>query len=94
MKKNAIRLVSAYIYQQLRNVHTENKVRIDYVWYEKNKKRDYDNISGFGRKVIQDALVENGVICNDGWKNISGFSDLFYVDKENPRIEVIITEIT
>lgn len=43
--------------------------------------------------VIQDALVKAKIITDDGWKNIIGFSDEFYVDKENPRIEVVIEEI-
>ena len=94
MKKNAIMIVSAYIYQQLKGIEINNKVRIDYIWYEKNKKRDLDNISSFGRKVIQDALVDNGTLKNDGWENVVGFSDTFYIDKDNPRIEVIITEIS
>ena len=51
-----------------------------------------DNISSFGRKVIQDALVDCGVLKNDGWKNISGFTDMFFVDSQNPRIEVILKE--
>lgn len=50
-----------------------------------------DNISSFGRKVIQDALVTMGVLQNDGWKEITGFQDEFFVDKHNPRIEVEIT---
>lgn len=93
MKQSCICIVSAYIFQQIRNLHIEKKVRIDYYWYEPNRKRDLDNISSFGRKVIQDALVENQVLKNDGWKNIVGFSDTFFIDKENPRIEVVITEI-
>lgn len=32
------------------------------------------------------------VLHNDGWKQIVAFSDTFYIDKENPRIEVLITE--
>ena len=43
--------------------------------------------------MIQDALVECGVLQNDGWKNIVGFSDDFFVDPKNPRIEVDIEEI-
>lgn len=93
MKQSCICIVSAYIFQQIQNLHIEKKVRIDYYWYEPNRKRDLDNISSFGRKVIQDALVENRVLKNDGWKNIVGFSDTFFIDKENPRIEVVITEI-
>ena len=69
-------------------------MKIDYILYEKNKKRDLDNISSFGRKVIQDALVDNGILKNDGWEDVVGFSDSFYIDKENPRIEVIISEIS
>lgn len=93
MKKDNVFIVSAYIYQQLKNVKITKKVKIDYVWYEPNEKRDLDNISSFGRKIIQDALVKNGILLNDGWKNVIGFSDTFFVDKNNPRIEVTIKEI-
>ena len=41
-----------------------------------------------------DALVNCGVLKNDGWDQISGFTDTFCVDKEHPRIEVTITELT
>jgi len=68
-------------------------VYIKYRWYEPNRRRDLDNISSFGRKVIQDALVQTKVLKNDGWKEISGFCDDFAVDKENPRIEVEIQEV-
>ena len=42
---------------------------------------------------LQDALVKSGVLQGDGWKHIVGFSDEFYIDKENPRIEVEIREV-
>lgn len=61
------------------------------MWVERNKRRDKDNISSFGRKIIQDALHEAEVIENDGWKEIAGFSDKFAVDRRNPRVEVIIS---
>lgn len=64
-----------------------------YAWYEPNKRRDLDNVSSFGRKVIQDALVETRVLENDGWKNIVGFQDNFYIDADNPRVEVVIREV-
>lgn len=64
-----------------------------YTWYEPNKRRDLDNVSSFGRKVIQDALVETRVLENDGWKNIVGFQDNFYIDADNPRVEVVIREV-
>ena len=66
---------------------------LHFSWYEPNRKRDLDNISSFGRKVIQDALVDCGVLKNDGWKYVKGFIDEFYVDREHPRIEVEIEEL-
>ncbi len=54
-----------------------------------NRKRDKDNIA-FAKKFIFDALVENHVIPNDGWKNIDSFSDSFKVDTQHPRVEVEI----
>ena len=66
---------------------------MEYTWYEINKHRDKDNISSYGRKIIQDGLVKSGVLQGDGWSDIDGFSDSFEVDKENPRVEVRIIEI-
>ena len=78
------------IKKQLRGVRIDGKVKLHFKWFEKNKKRDLDNISSFGRKVIQDALVECGVIKDDGWDYVKGFTDEFHIDKKNPRIEVEI----
>ena len=86
-------IVAIYIRKCLRGVKIHKKVYMEYLWVEKNKKRDLDNISSFGRKVIQDALVNEGVIANDGWAHIVGFSDAFQVDARNPRIEILIREV-
>lgn len=93
MKANNEKIVSAYISQCLRGVKIQKPVHMEYTWFEKDKRRDLDNISSFGRKVIQDALVNSGVLKNDGWKEIKGFSDKFLVDAGNPRIEVLIREV-
>lgn len=93
MKADNGNIVSAYIRQQLKGVKIEKPVEMHYTWYEPNKRRDKDNISSFGRKVIQDALVQCGVLKDDGWKHVAGFSDRFEVDKINPRIEVFIKEV-
>lgn len=71
----------------------QKPVRMDYKWVEPNKRRDLDNVSSYGRKVIQDALVKSRVLKDDGWNHVVGFSDRFEVDKNNPRIEVLIKEI-
>ena len=82
--------VAYAIYEQLGRLRINNPVYMAYRWYEPDRRRDLDNISSFGRKVIQDALVETHVLKNDGWKEIIGFKDEFYVDRNNPRIEVEI----
>lgn len=77
---------------QLPNVRFNTPIYIRYSFYCKDKKRDKDNISSYFHKVFQDALVEKGVIPNDGWKEISGFEDRFFVDPRSPRVEVDIVE--
>lgn len=78
---------------QLGDVHIKRPVKMTYKWYEKDRRRDMDNISSFGRKVIQDAIVKAGILPDDGWRYIKGFTDEFFVDKEYSRIEVTITEL-
>ena len=93
VKKKNENIVKCAIYEQLGRLRIKGRVYMKYRWYEPNRRRDLDNIGSFGRKVIQDALVETRVLENDGWKNIVGFSDEFYTDTENPRIEVVIEEV-
>lgn len=70
----------------------EQPVYMIYRWYEPNRRRDKDNVSAFGRKVIQDALVRGKYLRNDGWKDVAGFEDHFEVDAGNPRIVIEIYE--
>lgn len=92
MKREDQSGVEWFIRSQLRGVRIKCPVRMVYRWYEPNRKRDLDNISSYGRKVIQDALVNTQVIEDDSWNQVTGFSDRFYLDRKNPRIEVDIIE--
>lgn len=67
------------------------KVKLAFRWYCKDKRQDLDNIC-FAKKFILDALVSSKVIEADGWRCVVGFTDEFYISKENPRIEVDIYE--
>lgn len=87
--KNEKKCINA-IQKCFNDLEIHQKVNIHYLWIEKNRRRDKDNVSSFGRKCIQDALVKTGVLLNDGWKNIGDFTDSFAVDKDNPRIEVTL----
>lgn len=67
-------------------------VTLYYYFFEPDRRRDKDNISGFFHKVFQDSLVKAKLLQNDGWNEIEGFSDYFKTDKNDPRIEIIILE--
>lgn len=60
-------------------------------WVERNQKRDPDNLAGGGRKMFFDGLVVAGVLENDGWKQIGGWSDRFEVGP-SPGVHVTIRE--
>lgn len=86
MKKDCTDLVYwACKEQKIKKCHP---VEIIFTWYEPNKKRDKDNVSSFGRKVILDGLVKAGVLDGDGWKGYGDFSDRFEIDKKKPRVIV------
>lgn len=93
LKKDAQKICEFAVQNQLKGVHITKPVRIHYFWFERNMRRDRDNISGFGHKVIQDALVKCGVIKNDGWREIESYTDTFAVDKDNPHISLLIEEV-
>jgi Holliday junction resolvase RusA-like endonuclease len=91
LKREAQADVIWFIRTQLKGSLRE-PVYMKYLWVEKDRRRDMDNVSAFGRKIIQDALVVTGRLKNDGWDNITGFCDDFSVDNKRPRIEVTIYE--
>lgn len=93
MKQRSQEEISWHLLSQHRKLHIDKPIKIFYTFYEPNKKRDLDNISGYFHKVFQDALVHCGIIHNDSWHYIVGFSDDFKVDNKNPRIEVVIQEV-
>lgn len=92
MKKESQRFVEWAIRSQ-RVRRCKSPVRLHFLFFEQNKRRDHDNVSGFAHKVIQDALVTQGILPDDGWDEIVGYTDDFSVDKAKPRIEITIEEV-
>ena len=90
-------------YRQMKEANTElvawcakgqEKVdRADFIftWFAKDRKTDPDNISA-AQKFGFDGLVKAGVIDKDGWKQVKSIKHEFEVDKDNPRVEIIIKE--
>jgi len=65
-------------------------VTVGLEWVE-NAKRDPDNISAGGRKLILDALVAMGILKGDGHKHIAGFSESFTLDRDPQHHGVYVT---
>ena len=45
------------------------------------------------QKFIQDSLVKEKVLENDGWTQIESWTDAFTVDAQCPRVEVELEEV-
>lgn len=88
MKKRCEKIISYEIWRSKLQPVT-GTVMLRFRWYEPNRKRDLDNIA-FAKKFILDALVKSGTIEGDGWSVVTGFTDDFFVDANNPHIEVDI----
>ena len=92
LKRNNTDIVKSAIYEAgLKGYECIEPVKINFYWYEKNKKRDKDNIAS-AKKYILDAMIETGLIRNDGWKNVTGFKDRFDIDKDDPKVMVLVFE--
>lgn len=87
IKQEIEQLIICYVRNQMKNVRINYPVNIKFTWIEFDRKRDKDNIA-FAKKFIQDALVKNDTIENDGWKQIVGFQDVFVVDKSEAGVLV------
>lgn len=68
---------------------TEYPVIVSIDWYEKDERRDPDNVM-FAVKFILDALVKTGILLGDRRKHIAGIRHEVYTDPRRPRIEVAI----
>ena len=41
--------------------------------------------------ISEQGISDVGVLANDGWQEIVSFADRFKVDKDNPRVEILIS---
>ena len=92
MKQDSQDVVLWSIYSKMRRVHFDKPVFLLFTFYEKDRRRDRDNVASYARKVIQDALVQSGKLQDDGWDYVTGTMERFYVDGDNPRIVVEFIE--
>lgn len=91
MKQRDQKIIKGFLQKQLKAPLSE-PVFLEIRYYCANGRRDPDNIAGYFHKIFLDTLVETGRLKNDGFRNVYGFCDSFYIDKSNVRIEIDIHE--
>lgn len=77
-------LLANYSLNQIEAI--DYKADFTFTWYRKNRRSDPDNIAAGGCKVILDAMVDKGILANDGHKEVGSLTHYFDVDKDNPRV--------
>lgn len=89
IKKDATETILRLLSQNEIDPITE-KSSFSFMWYVPNKRKDPDNVS-FGAKYIFDALVRSGILPDDTMQWVHCIHHYFLIDKERPRVEIIIT---
>lgn len=87
-KKKIERSISQYL-KRLKVF--KNPVIVHFTWYEKDMRRDADNIA-FAKKFILDSLVKSGKLKDDSRKYVVGFTDKFEKSKQT-KVKITIEEI-
>ncbi len=67
-------------------------VCVHFEWYRADMRTDPDNVASAAKYVI-DGIVKSGLLRGDGWKHVRRIEHDFYVDKQKPRVVVILTEL-
>lgn len=70
----------------------DQPVTIAFLWRERDRRRDPDNVAAGGRKLILDGLVKAGVLRGDGWRHVAGWADEWSVERE-PGCLVLLSEV-
>ena len=73
----------------------DGKIRIEYFYFAPDKRtRDLMNVISVVDKFFQDAMVENDCIISDDLSTVVEVNSCYMgIDKENPRLDVMITKL-
>ncbi|WP_262316488.1 endodeoxyribonuclease [Lacticaseibacillus parakribbianus] len=89
IKKQATATVEMFVQRAMLDGITfewGHPLAFDWYWYD--HRTDPDNIA-FQHKFVFDGMMAAGFLDNDNWDRVgAGYTDRFYIDKVNPRVEV------
>jgi len=89
-KKKQINLIGLYIIS-CKIPEFKNPIKAEFSWYEKDMRRDRDNIRS-AEKYVMDALVQTRRLQNDTQKWVRDSLHHIAIDPINPRVEVCLEE--
>ena len=87
-RHNTTRVALECLSQKIKPI--DSPIAILFAHYRPNKRKDPDNVAGGAQKMTLDGLVQGKIIPDDTMKYIQSIHHSFFVDAENPRIEVIL----
>ena len=88
MKKQWCGTIALLAHSQ--GIKTIGSGHFTYLFRERDKRRDPSNIAAGAVKLIEDGLQTAGLLENDGWKQVLGFSHHFMVDAKHPGCTVFV----
>lgn len=71
----------------------DGPVEISFLHYRPSRKKDPDNVAAGAQKMILDGLVKAAILPNDTMQYVAALHHAFEVDRDNPRIDVLIEAI-
>lgn len=92
-KKNDDLIIRQLRRCEFKDVVLNTPLEIYYKFFCKDKRHDRMNIASGFEKSFADSLQKVGMLNNDGWNEIVGVYFDWDIDKNNPRVEVIIREV-
>lgn len=92
---NAKKSYKEAVREQLKELPRFDKIKLTYVYYpNSNRRYDISNICSIVDKFFSDALVETGHLEDDNYYFIPSVLYLMgKVDKDNPRVEILIEDV-
>ena len=79
----------------LKSQRIKGSYQVEYLLYPSNANCDLMNVVSVIDKFLNDALQDSGVVVNDNIKFYkSMIATVKEIDKENPRIEIIVSSIS
>lgn len=91
VKKHYHDLVIDQILRGYNGIKLHGKVSVHYDVFVKTHNTDGPNVRSVIEKYVLDGLVKAGVIEEDNVKILVADSSCYYIDKEDPRVEITVS---